>query len=269
MSVKGLAVISGATGSIGRAVVAQCWAAGYDILALGHTPEKCQALTDWFVWNTMDEGRQRGYVLGLDLAQPHDLYQINNLLDTLGGIVDLLVTCHGLPPQPTDARYCAAVAQKLWQCDVMGTVHLCQLVGSKMVAQQWGSIVLVSSAHAHATYPQRAPYVMAKSAICGLARALAVEWGPFNVGVNALVPWQVQNERSETVANQERADSGIDTLELYRQRSPLRQLVSVEDIARTVLWLADTPSMSGAKITMDCATGASMWHRPFLEISYA
>jgi NAD(P)-dependent dehydrogenase (short-subunit alcohol dehydrogenase family) len=157
------------------------------------------------------------------------------------------------------------VAQKLWQCDVMGAVHLCELVGRRMVEQRRGSIVLVSSMHAHATYPQRAPYVMAKSALCGLTRALAVEWGPSNVRVNALVPWQVQNERSEAVAAQEWAESGIDTLELYRQRSPLRHLVTAEDIARTVLWLTETPSMSGAEISVDCGVGASMWHRPFLE----
>lgn len=261
---QGLAVISGATGGIGLAVTEACWRAGYSILALGKTEAMCQKLTEWLLDHPMEEGTRQGYTLCLDLAQSYGLWQISRMLDTLPPVT-LLVTCHGYPASPMDARYCSETVRKIWQCDVMGTVHLCEMVGRRMVDQRYGSIVLVSSAHARASYPQRAPYAIAKASICALARALAVEWGPSNVRVNSISPWQVSNSRSEAVAAQEYAESGIDTLELYRQRSPLRRLVAAEDIARTVLWLADSPSVSGADIAVDCGVGASMWHRPFVE----
>jgi NAD(P)-dependent dehydrogenase (short-subunit alcohol dehydrogenase family) len=260
-----LAIISGATGTIGRAVTEACVLAGYSILALGHTQVKCDALEEWLVGH-LQAGCQ-AHVLRLDLEQSYDLWRVNRLLCHYKDAVALLVTCHGLAPEPTDARYCGDVVRKIWQCDVMGTVRLCELVGRKMVQQKAGSIVLLSSIHAHATYPKRIPYVMSKSAICGLARGLAVEWGQCNIRINSISPWQVRSERSTAVAAQEREDSGIDTLELYRQRSPLRRLVGAEDIARTALWLAENASVSGQDIVLDCGVSASMWHRSFEEVA--
>ena len=257
------AVISGATGGIGGVVARRLWEEGYSLLCLGYTPGKVVALQHWF--STHPRAGQQAEVRCVDVRQERQVTHLHLTLERMHAPVTLLVVCHGAAPQPVVAHRATVAAVQTWQCDILGTLYVCQLVYPTMQAQHQGTMVLVSSAHALATYPQRVPYALAKAGVCALARALAVEWGADGITVNALAPWQVEGERSTAVAAREHAESGIDTLELYRQRSPLRQLVPPEDVAETVLWLVRTPRMTGQTICLDAGVGVNMWHRPFLE----
>jgi NAD(P)-dependent dehydrogenase (short-subunit alcohol dehydrogenase family) len=130
-----------------------------------------------------------------------------------------------------------------------------------MLAQQRGAIVLLSSIHALATYPCRVPYATAKAAIVGMARGLAVEWGPHNIRVNAVCPWQIEGPRTQAFI-----DAAPDDLrETYQRRVPTRQLITPEAVAQTVLWLVQTPGITGQAIVMDGGLTASAWHYPFQE----
>lgn len=249
-----LAIVTGATGGLGGAIVKELVLAGYEVIACGRDAEKMVALA-----------RESPCIIPriFDLTLPEEITWAMEV-ELHMRKPDVLVCAHGATP-------CTAPSLSLtkenimtiWHTDVMGAFLMSQVVGARMVQQKHGSIVLVSSAHAHATYPSRVPYVLAKSAIVGMARALAVEWGPYNVRVNAVTPWQCTGERSDAVAAHELATSGVDTLELYRQRSPLRRLVTPEDVAKAVLFCAENESMSGQEVRLDCGVGASMWHRPF------
>jgi len=256
-----IAIVTGASGGIGSALVAALWGAGYGVYALGHTQAKLDALLDTYppqdVWGTCLDFRTATAVTVAAALQP--------LLREQGHI-DLLVCAHGAPPctTPTLALTSEQV-EAIWRVDVLGTFLMAQAVGEWMVRARAGCLVFISSAHTRATYPARLPYVLAKSSIVAMARSLAVEWGPAGVRANSISPWQVLGERGEAIAQHERDTHGIDTLELYRQRSPLRRLVTPDDVAKTVLWLAENTSMSGADVTIDCGVSGSMWHQPFLE----
>lgn len=258
-----MAVIPGATGGIGRVVAQRLWQEGYSLLCLGQTPAKVLALQQWFAAHP--RMGQTATVRAIDLRYAGQVVALHSVLEQQRQPVSLLVTCHGAPPQPIEAFHAQQVLQDVWDCDVAGTLALCQLVYPTMQAQQQGTIVLLSSIHAHATYPERLPYSIAKAGVVAMARALAVEWGHWGITVNSLSPWQVQNARTEGIAQHERALHGIDTLEYYRQKSPLRRLVQPEDIAEAVLLLARTPSITGQDLVLDCGVRASLWHRPFLE----
>lgn len=254
-----LAVLTGATGGLGSVILAHLVEADYRVIAYGRNVDRLAALT---------EAHPRRIV-----PIPHDFCTTTPLVDfeiiRLPGLadapsIDLLVCAHGAAPctKPTLTVTQDDIAT-IYQTDVLGTFGMAQKIGASMIAHRKGAMVFLSSAHAYQTYPSRAGYAMSKAAICSLARALAVEWGPYGIRVNSISPWQCDGERSTAIAHEERQQSGIDTLELYRQRSPLRRLVAAGDVAKTVLWLAETPSVSGADITVDCAVGASMWHRGF------
>ena len=255
-----LAIVSGATGGIGQVVAQRLWAEGYSILALGKTPEKCLVLQDWFLAHSRPD--QHEYVTCMDLTRANEYGLIERVLTASSQPFTLLVTCHGAVPVPGPALYAADAMRIVYETDVLGTFALCQLSGRYMLEQRTGCIVLVSSLHARQTYPARVPYATAKTAICGMARALAVEWGLFNIRVNSIVPWQVDGPRSQQFMS-EAAAYGYDLLEAYKQRSPMRRLVQPEEIAETVLWLARTPSVNGADIVLDSGVSASMWHRGF------
>ncbi len=257
-----VAIVTGATGGIGRVIVERLLAAEYRVIACGRDRSRMEALllTVPLGWCTPC------YV---DLAE----YSSSVLANALDGClwdydydVDLLVCAHGAAPctTPTLAMDDDAF-ERIWRTDVSGTFHIAKAVGHHMVARKQGSIVFISSAHARATYPHRTPYATSKAAVCAMARALAVEWGQYGITVNTIVPWQVSGPRSDAIAAQELAQSGIDTLELYRQRSPMRRLVRTEDIADAVLFLAQNTSITGQELVLDCGVSASMWHRGYTD----
>lgn len=254
---QSVAVVTGATGGIGGAVVQRLLAAGYQVLACGRDPAKLQHLVDTSVLGQV-------HPLGFDVGSVEAWVMTVPTALRMLGAPRLLVCAQGAAPcvRPTLGLTSADVEQ-VWRTDVLGTLLACQTVGRAMIAQRCGCIVLVSSMHALATYPQRTAYSMAKSAVCGLARALAVEWAPYGISVNALAPGQVEGPRTQGFADRAYAATGEDLLAAMQSRSPAYKLVEPEAIAETVLWLARTPAVTGATIPIDYGVLASSWCKPF------
>ena len=262
-----LAIISGSTGGIGRVVTERLWHEGYSIVALGHTLEKCRSLQEWFLDNP--RGQQESNVLSIDLRDDTQLWRISTILtdqwENYNIPTELLVTCHGADPFPAPATISTKTMERIYEIDVLGTYRLCQVVGRMMIAQRRGGcIALVSSLHAQQTFPERVPYATSKAAVCGIARALAVEWGMYGISVNALCPWQVDGPRTNAFIKQAH-EQGVDLLGAYKKRSPMRRLVQPEEIANTVIWLTQTRSVTGQSIVIDAGVSASMWHEGYME----
>jgi len=267
-----LAIVSGATGTIGRVVVERLWHDGYSILALGRTPAKLEALQQWLTV-TPHHNAQVSYVVAMnfhdaDYTRLAAYYACHRRQD---GQIALLVLCHGAAPEvmPVLSPPAPGAVDTVWQTDVRATIALCQSVGVPMTAQRQGVIVLVSSLHAKVSYPQRLAYAVAKSALSGLVRSLALEWGALGVRTNALLPWQVTGERTTRFIAAHRETTGEDLEELYKQRSPSRRLVTPADVAAAVLFCANNPALNGAEIVLDGGVSQSMWYGPFREPEYA
>ena len=258
-----LALVTGATGGLGSAIVTALLQAGRDVIACGRHVDRLAALIactaplpgDILPW-VCDVRTTPRQVMAAKIGEYVSAQQTP---------IDLLVCAHGAPPCtiPTLDLSDEDVAT-VYETDVLGTFRMAQAVGAQMVTQRTGAMVFLSSAHAHQHYPHRVPYAMAKASVCALARALAVELGPYNIRVNSISPWQCSGPtRSAAVAAQEKSETGEDTEMLYRRRAPLGRLVTPEDVADTALWLAENRSMTGQDIRVECGQSASMWHRPF------
>jgi NAD(P)-dependent dehydrogenase (short-subunit alcohol dehydrogenase family) len=86
---------------------------------------------------------------------------------------------------------------------VRGTFLVSQAVGERLVGRGEGRIVAVSSQMGTVGYPGRAAYCTSKAAIDGMTRALAVEWAPFGVTVNAVAPTFVETPMTEKMFSDE------------------------------------------------------------------
>lgn len=257
-----LAVISGATGGIGRVVTERLWLEGYSLLAIGKTPEKCLELDDWLL--THPRYGQTHDVIQMDVTKAQQFTLLRRSLNMYGSQVQVLAICHGASPQvrPALDTYAMYGLETIWQTDIVGTFRLCQDVGRVMVEHKYGSIVFVSSLHAKTTYPQRLAYSVAKSALSGMVRSLALEWGPLGVRINAVLPWQVAGPRTQTFLGEAKAQ-GYDLLEAYLQRCPSRRLVNPSEVADAIMFLARNEAMNGTELVLDGGVSQSMWYKPF------
>lgn len=107
-----------------------------------------------------------------------------------------------------------------------------------------GAMVNIASIHGYASYPQTALYAAAKAAVINLTRQLAVDYGPFNIRVNAVCPgWTITENSLATEERLARAEP------LFALRRPGRP----EEIAQAVRFLVSSESsfVTGHALVVD------------------
>ena len=133
-----------------------------------------------------------------------------------------------------------------------GPFFFSQAVGiASMIPNRKGSIVNVGSGASLAGLPRCASYVAAKHGMVGLTRALAVDWGQFNIRVNCVAPGFTYTDLSKAMADKDP--------EMMRQRElriPLSVGAQPEEVAETVLFIASdaAPSINGEVLAIDGGT---------------
>jgi NAD(P)-dependent dehydrogenase (short-subunit alcohol dehydrogenase family) len=103
-----------------------------------------------------------------------------------------------------------------------------------------GSIINVSSAAGRLGYPLRTPYAASKWAVIGFTKSLAMELGPHDIRVNALLPGIVAGERMRRVIAARAAALNVsydEAASRYLDQVSLRRMVSGDDVAAMVLFL--------------------------------
>jgi NAD(P)-dependent dehydrogenase (short-subunit alcohol dehydrogenase family) len=115
-----------------------------------------------------------------------------------------------------------------------GVFHVIQAALPDMIAAGWGRIVNISSSSTHSGVPYMSSYVSAKSAVNGLTKSLALEYGPAGITVNAVPPGFIDTPMLR--AAEARGELGdIDTT---IAATPVRRMGKPEDIAATCSFLA-------------------------------
>src|SRR6266700_1596178 len=116
-----------------------------------------------------------------------------------------------------------------------------------------GAIVNLSSHQARQAVPGCTPYVTAKAAIEGLTRALAVEYGPHGIRVNAVVPGSVATERYEEFLGRQEPEVVARIEEEMRLLHPPGRIAHPKEIAAAIVYLLsdDASFINGATVPVD------------------
>ena len=117
--------------------------------------------------------------------------------------------------------------QKVIDVNLNGTFHCIQAVLPDMLEAGWGRIVNISSSSTHSGQPFMAAYVAAKSAVNGLTKSLALEYGPHGITVNAVPPGFID---TPMLRNAEKRGFLGDT-DKQIEATPVRRIGRPEDIA--------------------------------------
>lgn len=166
------------------------------------------------------------------------------------GPVDVLVSNAGIARLKAFVELTDADIDQVMGVNFGGAIRLIRAAAPKMLERHTGSIVCISSiagcawgwgAHAH--------YSASKAAIEGLVRALAVEFGPAGVRVNAIAPGAVRTAQTLDEVN----SVGEEGLRAIAGGIPLRRVGDPADIAAMVMALAsdDAAYLTGQTIIVD------------------
>jgi NAD(P)-dependent dehydrogenase (short-subunit alcohol dehydrogenase family) len=120
-------------------------------------------------------------------------------------------------------------------------------------ARRPGAIVNVSSHQAQRAVRGAVPYATAKAAVEGLTRALAVDYGPFGIRVNAVALGSISTERYEDFLNEQTGDEAQRTAREIARLHPLGRVGQAAEVAAAVAYLLsdDASFVSGAVLPID------------------
>ncbi len=145
--------------------------------------------------------------------------------------------------------------------NLTGAFLTSKAVAPRMIERRRGRIVNISSIAGKIGYPLRSPYAASKWGMIGLTLTLAKELGPHGISVNAICPGPVEGERMQRVIEGRAAEIGKSVEEVHReylQQTVLGRMVTADDVAATVAFLAGP---EGANITgqaLEVAAGYAM-----------
>ncbi len=163
------------------------------------------------------------------------------------GRLDVLVNNAGT----ADPGPLATMTDASW--DQLLAVHLggtfrCSRAAHPALAATHGAVVNVASIAAHVGLRDRLSYSAAKAAVEGMARALAVEWAPDGIRVNAIAPGYTATDLVRRVIESGR----LDTTALLR-RIPLARLAEPAEVAAAIVFLAGSAAsyITGQTLVVD------------------
>jgi 2-dehydro-3-deoxy-D-gluconate 5-dehydrogenase len=175
------ALVTGGGGGIGRGLARALADAGASVAILGRSESAEEAAVEL-----------GGIAVRADLADRDDLRRgFAEAVERLGGL-DILVASHGIGRAADAVDHDLADWDEVIEVNLTATFELCQLAGRIMVAQGSGKIVNIASLLSFQGGLRVSSYAASKGGVSQLTMALANEWAPHGVNVNAIAPGYVK-----------------------------------------------------------------------------
>jgi 3-oxoacyl-[acyl-carrier protein] reductase len=222
-----LALITGAGGGLGRALVKEFASHNWQIVAAMRRPTKLPDAT----------------CLKLDVTEPSQVERaIGETLERFGRI-HALVNNAGL----TADNLFTAMSDEDWarvlDVNLRGAFLCSKAVARQMVRQRDGHIINISSQAARLAMRGRSNYAAAKAGLIGFTQSLAKELGSRNVRVNAIFPGVMPTNMTAALTAEQ--------LDAFASANALGRINSVEEVARFIVFLTTMQNISGQVFTLD------------------
>lgn len=178
-----VALVTGAARGLGRAIALALAEAGADVaLGLRDVNE------DAGVRSEIEALGRRALPLQMDMGDLEQIRQaVHAVVEQLGKL-DILVNNTGIAPTNLALDVREEDFDRTLNINLKGTFFACQAAGRLMKQTGGGRIINMSSQAGFVALPTESVYCMTKAGIAHLTKCLAVEWGPFNINVNAVAP---------------------------------------------------------------------------------
>lgn len=235
MADQKIAVVSGACKGIGVAISKRLLADSYKVLMLDIDPAGREVAT---------ELGPNAYFRRADISQEEDVQAIFKQVETEFGQLDLLVNNAGIIRDNLIQHMPTEDFDKVIEVNLKGTWLMCKYAGVIMKKANKGRIVNIAS-RAWLGNRGQSNYSASKAGVVSLTRVLALEYGKYNILVNAIAPGLIDTPLTQGLRE--------DVLQSLIQAQPTKSIGRPEDVAQAVAFLGSytTQFITGQTLYVD------------------
>lgn len=179
-----VALVTGGSKGLGRAMVRGLVAAGADIVLASRNEAELKTALDY----VLDSTGRKGYVVAADLSKRGEADRLGKAAIKAAGKIDILINNAGSnKPQAID-EITDQSWDEIFELNLHSVMALTRAVVPQMKQRGWGCIIHISSIMGFLSKEKRNSYSATKTALLGLARASALDLGEFGITVNCIAP---------------------------------------------------------------------------------
>jgi len=216
------ALVTGASGGIGRAIAQCLHAAGATVALTGTRKDALDALAG--------ELGDRTHVVPADLSDPDAAAGLVKASEEAMGQVDILVNNAGLTRDMLTMRLSDEDWLKVLDVNLGAAFRLSRAVMRGMMQRRWGRVVNITSIVGVTGNAGQANYAASKAGMIGMSKSIAQEVASRGITVNCLAPGFIETAMTDVLKD--------DIKKKLLEAVPARRLGLPEDIAAGVLYLA-------------------------------
>jgi NAD(P)-dependent dehydrogenase (short-subunit alcohol dehydrogenase family) len=192
--------------------------------------------------------------LACDVSKGQDVSAVLRTIKQDHGRLDVIVNNAGLNVRGDFRHMSDADWERIREVNLDGVVRIARDGFELMRASGNASLVNLASIMGHRGLRQLAGYSATKGAVSALTRALAVEYAPFGIRVNALAPGFIETALTSRVLRNPMINKAL------LDQTPLRRFGDAEDVARAALFFASDESkfITGAELAVDGGMAAGL-----------
>ncbi|MDB6001442.1 MAG: short-chain dehydrogenase/reductase [Rhizobacter sp.] len=247
------AVVTGGASGLGAAAVTKLAAEGARVVVSDRDLDAASSLA-----RTLDASGQRVKAVRCDISNAQDITDLVRDAEAFfGQPVDLFLANAGAGFSGSLLDATPEQLRRTIDINVTGSLLSAQAALRSLVKARNGSLIFTCSLQGVTARAQRSAYTASKHAIVGMVKALALEFGPQGVRVNAIAPAATDTPflRHQLAG----VTTDVEAAMKATERSlPLGRLPDTEDFAEAVMYLssAQAKSITGHTLLIDCGASA-------------